>query len=605
MNRLRLPSFGALLRHLFLSWLMGALAGYLLVPAGSKALSDMGAVATMSLPLLLLITVSGTLLLWVLSCFFDIRRYERYAIPAVFFLLAVVTLVRNFSPALTAVCLVILAILTLYGILGHQTESRQAVVKTHWAFPTLLAVLTLAMTALLCAWSVCRYLSFSTPNYDFGIFSQMFHSMKTTGLPVTTVEREGALSHFAVHVSPIYYLMLPCYWLFPDPATLQILQVLVVCSAVIPLWLIGKRHGLSGLQRLLLCGLSLVLPAVGGGVYYDLHENCFLLPLVLWLLYAMDQGKTWLIALFAFLTLMVKEDSAVYVAVAGLYLCFRTALNRDSRRTLFTGIAVALGAIVYFLLVTNYLATYGDGVMTYRYQNFMSDRNGSLFSVILTVLLCPMKLLYECVDPQKLTYLMQTLLPLLGLPLITRKYERYLLLIPYILMNLMPDYQYQHNIFFQYNFGSTAFLLYLTAVNVSDLRINWTRLLSLCLCVVTATALWSRTVLPRATQTIVNYQQYKGYYSLVRENLDLIPEGASVSCTTFYVAYLSMRAELYDVRYAPTELVLTADYMALNKNSAGDFTKYGGFQQFSDVLSENGYVCINDHPNILIYQKIN
>ena len=32
-------------------------------------------------------------------------------------------------------------------------------------------------------------------------------------------------------------------------------------------------------------------------------------------------------------------------------------------------------------------------------------------------------------------------------------------------MNLMSDYTYQHNIFFQYTFGSTAFLFYLTKKN--------------------------------------------------------------------------------------------------------------------------------------------
>ena len=29
------------------------------------------------------------------------------------------------------------------------------------------------------------------PTYDFGIFAQMFHSMRTTGLPITTLERDG------------------------------------------------------------------------------------------------------------------------------------------------------------------------------------------------------------------------------------------------------------------------------------------------------------------------------------------------------------------------------------------------------------------------------
>lgn len=41
---------------------------------------------------------------------------------------------------------------------------------------------------------------------------------------MTTCERDRVLSHFAVHVSPIYYLFLPFYALFPSPVTLEVLQ---------------------------------------------------------------------------------------------------------------------------------------------------------------------------------------------------------------------------------------------------------------------------------------------------------------------------------------------------------------------------------------------
>ena len=57
-----------------------------------------------------------------------------------------------------------------------------------------------------------------------------------TGLPVTTCERDRVLSHFAVHVSPIYYLFLPFYALFPSPVTLEVLQALLLafgCAAII------------------------------------------------------------------------------------------------------------------------------------------------------------------------------------------------------------------------------------------------------------------------------------------------------------------------------------------------------------------------------------
>ena len=96
---------------------------------------------------------------------------------------------------------------------------------------------TLAIFTAVCAVTACtvisvigclRYKTFSTPNYDFGLFCNMFHNMKETGLPLVTSERDRLLSHFAVHISPIYYLLLPFYWIFPSPLTLQIGQAVAL-----------------------------------------------------------------------------------------------------------------------------------------------------------------------------------------------------------------------------------------------------------------------------------------------------------------------------------------------------------------------------------------
>lgn len=65
-----------------------------------------------------------------------------------------------------------------------------------------------------------RYLTFRCPNYDFGIFSHMFYNMKNSFQPLTTCERDGTLSHFAVHLSPILYVLLPVYFVFSSPITL-------------------------------------------------------------------------------------------------------------------------------------------------------------------------------------------------------------------------------------------------------------------------------------------------------------------------------------------------------------------------------------------------
>ena len=75
--------------------------------------------------------------------------------------------------------------------------------------------------------------------------------------------------------------------------------------------------------------------------------------------------------------------------------------------------------------------------MTYRYKNFYFNDSSSLLTLVQAVVMCPMKAVYECMEPEKLGMLALTMGPLLGLPLLTRRYERYILLIPYLLM--MPS----------------------------------------------------------------------------------------------------------------------------------------------------------------------
>lgn len=605
----------AVIRHFLLGWLLAVTVAYVALPPQLRALTDLQGLARMSFGGILLGTGVLGAVLCRLSCFWKIEKIERWAIAGAFSVLALLAWAATPTDGFLLFGALVLGILALYATWGwnKQEEEIRKPRKSHWGYAGATAVFTMGFFLFVSIWTVNRVKTFSTPSYDFGIFSQMFHYMKTTGLPLTTLERDGLLSHFAVHVSPIYYLMLPFYCLFPRPETLQVLQAAVLSSAVIPLWLIGKRRGLSGMERMLLCGVLLLLPAVAGGTSYDLHENCFLTPLILWLFYGIEKKNIPITALSAGLTLMVKEDAPVYVAVIGLYLLVKTALRgkKADRQALITGGGLLVASLVWFFAATGYLAQRGDGVMTYRYSNFMFDGTDSLFTVIKAVIMNPMKALFECVDKEKLQFIGWTFLPLLGLPLLTRRYERYLLLIPYMLVNLMSDYQYQHDIFFQYTFGANAFLIYLTAVNLADLKGNKIRFAALYLAVLVSGSCFATTVVPKAATYSQNKVTYEDYYENIRNTLDTIPDGASVASTTFYTTYLSQRDILYDIRYCTKGHLLETEYVVLKVSSPGDYKKYAtggqdnGYENLVKLLEENGYTRHSNYGEILvIYRKV-
>ena len=597
------------IRRAISAWLVAATAEYLLLDVPSRDLAGLSGIAQMSAGRMIIVTAVVFGLLTALARLLP-QSTERWTILGAAAVLCAAALTVSFTWAFAAACLLVLIVLAVYAFAGWNGKAPEKTpCRERKGYGWGAALGAAAFMVLVSAWTVGRVYSFSTPTFDFGIFAQMFHSMKTTGLPITTVERDGALSHFAVHVSPIYYLLLPFYCIVPTPATLQVLQAAVLASAVIPMWMLGKHHGLSPLMRMLLCFLLLLYPAYAGGTSYDIHENAFLTPLILWLFYGMDRKNGLVTAVFALLTLMVKEDAAVYVAVIALYLLLRSVLRKE-KWGMIAGTLMLAAALGWFVAVTGYLATFGDGVMTYRYKNFMYDGSGSLVTVVKAVLLCPMKAVFESVDPEKLEFIGLTLLPIVGLPLFTRRYERFLLLIPYVLVNLMSDYQYQHNIFFQYTYGATACLFYMTLVNLADWKVEPERFLILAAAVAVAAGCFGVNIWPKAVSYPEKCKTYEAYYDSLRSVLDAVPDGASVAATTFYTTHLSQRDELYDIRYASKDHIFSCEYMALSVTDTNSYKKFAvngekGYENFVKILLDLGYEKIAEYEGRLeIYRKI-
>ena len=91
--------------------------------------------------------------------------------------------------------------------------------------------------------------------------------------------------------------------------------------------------------------------------------------------------------------------------------------------------------------------------------------------------------------------------------------------------------------------------------------------------------------------------------------LDTVPDSASAAATTYYTTYLSHRADLYDIRYASREHVLSCEYIAVGVTDKSCLKKYAvdgekGYENFVALLKSEGYVKIAEHEGKLeIYRK--
>lgn len=400
----------------------------------------------------------------------------------------------------------------------------------------------------LCSLLVLRVYLLKPVTFDFGIFVQMFYYMKKSLIPYTTCERFELLSHFTVHFSPIYYLILPFYTVFSSPVTLVVVQLAAVLSGVIPLYLMCRNKKASNIVTLALCFAYILYPSLRGGLFFDFHENKFLAPLVLWLLYFFDmeefkRKKTMGIIVFTLLIVMVKEDAPIYTACIGMFQIF----YKKDRREKIAGLMVMGFSVLYFFVVFYFMGIYGDAgsaITSFgRYENLMITDYDGVAGLVINMLKDPAYVMSQLLSAEKLEFVLWMFLPVLFLPFQTKRISTFILLIPLVVLNLLSNYEYQHSIYYQYTYASGVLVIYVTLLQMH--RMRGSRGKSMAIGVMVISLLMSASSISDKNTYYSDFKNFGGVIREVRELLNQIPLDASVSASTNFVPVLAERDEIY------------------------------------------------------------
>ena len=436
--------------------------------------------------------------------------------------------------------LLTLAVVLAYAMMIVYVVRRNLGWLEKWDPKTRIVVICAALFAvsgcvILSVITCLRYKTFSSPNFDFGLFCNMFSNMRKTGLPLITSERDTLLSHFAVHISPIFYLLLPFYYVFPSPMTLQIGQAVILMAGVIPVVLLARHYKLGSKATVLLSLIYCAYPVLTTGCFYDIHENCFLPFFLLWTFYFFEKEKWIPMYLSAFCVLMVKEDAAIFLAIFAVYVIL-------SRKKYLHGGILAAASVGYFLLATHLINTYGDGVLSNRFDNLIPDAESGIFGIVKVGLTNPGFFLTQLFTEgdggwDKIVYFLLLLLPLGFLPFCTKRASRWLLLAP-MLLNFLSYYQYLYHPNFQYSFGIIAFLMYAAVQNVAELKAPTRRTL-LSIGAAAGCCLYIFSVLPSLDSYVTRWQEGKEQYVEMKQTLEALDERASLNVSTFLLAHVA------------------------------------------------------------------
>ncbi len=398
--------------------------------------------------------------------------------------------------------------------------------------------------------TVMKYKVFAHSTFDFGIFCQMFEQMAKTGLPFTTVERSEYLSHFAVHFSPVYYLLLPFYMIFRSPAFLLVAQAFVVGFGMFPLRRICLKLGMSPAISTAAAIIYAVFPTMANGCFYDFHENKFLSVFILYMIYFVLCEKNIGIIIFALATLSVKEDAAIYVMAIAIWMLL-------TKRKRLTAIAVFAFSVIYFAFACEMIKLSGGNIMMSRLDNYYIENDGGFINVIKTCFVDIGFLIKEVFlganterfseltyGGQKIEFIFWTCIPLLFMPFASKHTTHLVLMIPLLVINLMPEWMYQHNINYQYTYGTAALLMVAAFLALSERSPDTRRRLivaMLCLSLVFT----SSAIAGKAGKYVNRYFNYKDAFEETSNALDTIPHDASVTSYGFFVPYLSYIDDLH------------------------------------------------------------
>lgn len=443
--------------------------------------------------------------------------------------------------------------------------------------------------------TVLRYLTYSNSTFDFGIFSQMYEYMKQTGMPNTTLERNYLLSHFGVHFSPIFYVALPIYFVFSSPVTVQLIQAVMIALPVIPIVLLCRHYKMSNWLSVALSFIYILYPATSGGAFYDIHENCFLTFFILMTVWAIEKKKNILIGVFGILTLFVKEDAAIYLLVLGAYFLFS---KRDKKR----GLILMVVSAIYFVVAIAVVNSFGLGILDSRFSNLYFDSEGGLGQIIWTIFLNPAYALSQVItnssieDYDKIEYLIYMLVPIAAALFTTgKKYSRYILISPFIVLNVLTTYVYLHSLTFQYNFGVIALFMYMMIMNLADVKVKKAKTLA-CVSVICASLMFVGTVFPRIGYYSSNYATNKETYRQLDDAMNMIPKDASVCASGFLTPHLWNHLNLYDQSHLQEDIY--TDYLVID-------IRYGDSpEEFRNILATGKYESVYKVDGIIeIYKK--
>jgi uncharacterized membrane protein len=357
-------------------------------------------------------------------------------------------------------------------------------------------------------------------------------------------------------------------------------------------WL-SRKHIRDDRAAMNLALAYLLYPAVQWASLDDFHAVTFSIPLLLFMVWALDRDRLVLAGLLGVLAALSKEDVPLVIAGIGVWY----AVSRQKR--LVGGVMVA-GGIGWTLVDLYAVIPYFSGGHSRFYERFESV-GGSPGAVLRTAFSDPGAIWTAATTGADLRYLFLLLVPLLGLwalePLLA------LAAVPVLAVNLLSDFWSMNRIEYQYVSTIVACLFAASAIGAGKLGPRRA--------LVVTTAVLALVVVATLSGPLASVDTFGAKERLTPARLEaihqavaLVPPQAAVSSSNSIGAHLSERRRVYGF-----PLRARADWVVVDSGdpwlaSEGERAAPIAYRRALDALqSDPSWTRVFADQGVLVYRR--
>ena len=423
----------------------------------------------------------------------------------------------------------------------YDTGVARRIAKARTGVHTTLAILvgggTAAWVALVGAYAVWRHQQFLSHRFDLGNMVQaVWSSARGRPLEFTDAATGEQLVRLAAHVDPILLLLTPVWVIYPEPATLLVVQTLALASGIYPVIRLALKYVGNQVAAVLLGAWYLTFPWLIWNALNDFHPATLAIPLLLYGIWFLDQHRLVPFALVAGLALLTGELIGLTIGALGVWYWLRHGRRR-------AGSAIALagfGWTAFCLAVV--VPAFNDGA-TSRFNDRFETVGGSPRGLLSTLFTDPGTIAEAATTTADLRYVTLLLVPTallaLGSPLLL------LVAVPQLSLNLLSDFWSTTQPMFQYVAPIVPALVAATVMTVGRFPDRARTFLAATLLLSAIVVLIAVPPAPGGHAFVFGARESEPRLAAMRAAVSLVPSDAPVTATNRLGAHLSERATIH------------------------------------------------------------